>query len=358
MNKIRKYTLCLCMAVITALLMCSAVYADNYEFTISGPDSCGVDELVDVTVTLTADEALNDSDAFLVFDTDYFEYADTDFNEYDNYAGTVRLRGDFSEDSYSCSWTVTLKAINEGTAEFSISDKWVQNASGTVVTSTADGFSIEIGEGSSVSQTGGSDDEDLATEIYVESEFEFHFREPDSIPSCFEETTGTIFGMNCKVWKFNSGMQQDVDYSANADEFYAVYGYIDSEDEAAWYVYDTATEALQRLLMLQDIEVEKTPEQVVNDDASANETKGDTVDIFSDITKLIVVVFVVLVILIIVINVVFSRAEKKSRQKRVQERQRLSHEEIRQKRELERKIQEKRIQEGQSQNMRRPDDRK
>jgi len=48
--------------------------------------------------------------------------------------------------------------------------------------------------------------------------------------------------------------------------------------------------------------------------------------------------------------------EKKSRKKRIEERQRLSHEELRQKRELERRIMEKKELEerAQSQNMRRP----
>ena len=352
MNKFRKYTLCLCMAVIAALLMNLAVYADNYEFTIDGPDSCGVGDTVEVTVTLTADEELEDSDAFLVYDTDYFDYVDSDSDEYDEGNGTVRLRGSFTQDSYSCSWTVELLATEEGTAEFEITDKWVKNADGQVVTSTADGFSMEIGEAGSapVSDNG---DGDLAEAIYFDSSFSFHFAEPEEVPTCFDETTTEISGVSCKAWKFNSEMNQKVDYSADPADFYAVYGYIDSENDACWYVYDAEGDSLQRLLMLQDVEIEKTEEPVVTDEA----TEEGSPAIINNITKLMIIAFVALVVLIIVINVIFSNLEKKSRKKRIEERQRLSREELKKKREIENKIQEKRQQEAQSQNMRRPDGR-
>lgn len=352
MNKIRKYTLCFCLAVVAAMLMNMAVYADNYEFTIDGPESCGVGDTVEVTVTLTADEELEDSDAFLVYDTDYFEYVDSECEEYDEGNGTVRLRGSFSQDSYSCSWTIELLATEEGTAEFEITDKWVKNADGQVVTSTADGFSMEIGETGSAPASSDSD-EDLAEAVYFDSSFSFHFAEPEEVPDCFDETTAEISGVSCKAWKFNSEMNQKVDYSADPSDFYAVYGYIDNENDACWYVYDAEGDSLQRLLMLQDVEIEKTAEPVVTDEAGDKDSPA----IINNITQIMIIAFVVLVVLIIVINVIFSSVEKKSRKKRIEERQRLSREELRQKREIENKIQKKREQEAQSQNMRRPDGR-
>lgn len=352
MNKFRKYTLCFCLAVVAAMLMNLAVYADNYEFTIEGPENCGVGDNVQVTVTLTSDEELEDSDAFLVYDTEYFDYVDSDSDEYDEDNGTVRLRGDFSQDGYSCTWSVELLATEEGTADFEITDRWVKSAAGQVVTSTAEGLSVEISSEGSVSVSDNSD-EDLAEAIYLESSFSFHFAEPEEVPTCFDETTTEISGVSCKAWKFNSEMNQKVDYSADPADFYAVYGYIEDEKDACWYVFDTETESIQRLLMLQDVEIEKTEEPVVTDEA----TEEGSPAIINNITQLMIIAFIALVVLIIVINVIFSSLEKKSRKKRIEERQRLSREELRQKREIENKIQEKRQQEAQSQNMRRPDGR-
>lgn len=352
MNIIKKYTLCLCMAVITTLLIYTAVYAENYEFTIDGPETCGVGDTVEITVKLSSDEELEDSDAFLVYDTDYFEYVDSEAEEHDENNGTVRLRGNFDQDSYSCTWTVELLATNEGSAEFEITDKWVKNAYGQVVTSTSDTYTLEIGEEDSapVSYEG---NEDLASAVYYESSFSFHFIDPDEVPTCFDETTVEISGVTCKAWKFNSEMSQDVDYSADIDQFYAVYGYIADESDSCWYSYDTEEETFQRLVMLQNVDVEKTPEPVTETETETEESGSPA--IINNISQLIIIVFVALVILIIVVNIIFNRLEKNSRKKRIEERQRLSREELRQKREIENKIREKRDQEAQSQNMRRPD---
>lgn len=354
MNRFKKYTLCLCMAIIATLLFSMTAFADNYEFTIDGPDSCGVGDNIEITVTLSADEELADSDAFLVYDTEYFDYVDSESDEYDTDNGKVRLRGDFSADAYSTSWTITLQAKEEGEAEFDITDKWVKSAAGSVVTSTSDSFSVEIGEAGSSSDNASASDEDLASAVYMESSYSFHFTEPETVPSCFDETTAEISGVSCKAWKFNSEMSQDVDYGADVSEFYAVYGYIDDESSEGWYVYDDETAGFTRLVMLKDVDVEKTPEPVVEDTTEAAENDSSSPAIFNNITQLIIIVFIVLVVLLIVVNVIFNNLEKKSRQKRIAERQRLSREELRQKREIESKIQEKKEQEAQSQNMRRP----
>lgn len=352
MNTIKKYTLCFCVAIITAMFLCTAVYAEYYEFSIDGPETCGVGDTVEITVTLSSDEELDDSDAFLVYDTDYFEYVDSDSEEHDDYNGTVRLRGSFGQDSYSCSWTVELLATNEGSADFELTDKWVKNANGQVVTSTADTYTLDIGEAGSA-PVSDDEDADLASAVYFESSFSFHFSDPEEVPTCFDETTVDISGVTCKAWKFNSQMSQDVDYSADINQFYAVYGYIEDEADACWYSYDSEEESFQRLLMLQDVDIEKTPEPVSETENGAEDSGSPA--IINNISQLIIIVFILLVILIIVVNVIFSRLEKNSRKKRIEERQRLSREELRQKREIESKIKEKREQESQSQNMRRPD---
>lgn len=351
MNRIKKYTICLCMMIIAALFMNLAVFAEYYEFKIDGPSECGVQDTVEVTVTLSSDDELEDSDAFLVYDTAYFEYVDSECDEHDDSNGTVRLRGSFDSDSSSCSWTVKLLAKKTGSAEFEITDKWVKNGNGQVVSSTADSFTIKIGESGSAASAQGNDD-DTAEMLILDSSYTFHFTEPDTVPSCFDETTAVISGVSCKAWKFNSKMSQKAEYGSDIEEFYAVYGYIDNESDSCWYTYDTKTESLSRLLMLQDVEIEKTPEPVNEDkDSSSKEAPS----IFNNITQLMIIAIVALIVLIIVVNVIFNKMEAKSRKKRIQERQRLSREELRQKREIENKIQKKKEQEAQSQNMRRPD---
>lgn len=355
MNRISKFTLCICMTFVMSILMCSAVFAEYYEFSISADESCGVGDTVDVTIELSSDEMINDSDAFFVYDTEYFEYVESESDEHDDYAGTVRLRGDFSENSYSCTWNVTLKAISEGASEFSITDKWVQNGNSQVVSSTAESFEIEVsGEGTNTATDTGND-ADLATAVSYSKEFEFNFETPGSVPSCFEETTAEICGESCRAWKLNSGMAENVDYTADLGDFYAVYGSQDSE-EAAWYLYDSKEESFQRLVMLNDIEVEATAAPEKEEVKESDSSEKESPDIISDVIHIIIIVFIILVVLIVVINIIFNKIEKRERMRRKQERRRASHEELRQKREQERRISENQSSYGPSHNTRRPED--
>lgn len=336
MKKISKLTLFIVMIISFSVFGTMTAFAEYYKFDINADKKCAVGDELKVTIELSSDEIINDSDAYFVFDTDYFEFVDSDSEEEDASDGKVRLRGDFSENSYSCTWSVTLKAVAEGDSEFSISDKWVQNGSKQVVSSESENHDISIGKAGETSSSNTST-EDLASFVYCDKSFRFNFTEPDSVPSCFSEDSANLCGSLCKVWKLNEGMSEHVNYTADASEFYAVYGYIDEEDESAWYLFDTKEESFQRLLMLQDVEVEPTeaPTEEAKSDNS-EETKKESPAIISNVMNLIIIAFVVLVILIILVNVLFNKLEKNARRKRMEERRRASRDELAHKRYQER----------------------
>lgn len=351
MKMIKKLALILCVAVIS-LMAGTVVFAEYCEFSINGPTKCDIDEVIELTIVLESDQMLKDCDGNFYYDTDYFELVDTSSNEYDE--GKIRLRGDFSEDSYSSTWTVELRAIREGDVELSVNETWVQSDEGNTISATVTDYSIEVGEGlSDDSQTTNgenSDNSDISqvSSVSYEASFEFYFAEPATVPSCLQETTAVICGTECRAWKLNDKMSQDVAYSADSSDFYAVYGYIDSSSDACWYLYDTTENCFQRMVLLKNVEVEKA-------ESETGSTSKASFSLTDNILLIIVIIFIVLVLLIVLVNVIFGKLEAKSRQKRIQERQRLSREELNHKRAIEKKIQEKRISETESQNMKRPE---
>ena len=353
MKGLKKFTLCLSIVFAFMVLISTAVYADTV-FKIEAPESCSTGDTIKVKVILSSDETLQDSDVFLVYDENYFQFIDSEDGEHDAGAGAVRFRGDFSADSYSDEWTAEFKALKSGPAEFTISDKWVQNVNNEVVDSSAEDCTVNIAAG----EGGSSDAVVTDTGISAEISFTLHLTEPDSVPSCFSETTANLYGSTVKVWILNPKMLQDVDYTADADAFYAIYGYTKDEEDAAWYLYDTEEKTFQRLVMLQDVKVKATKEPKAD---SAN--AGSDSSIFEKLTGVMIGVFVVLVIAIIVFNVIFSRMEKKSRMQKMEERRKASREELMRKRAAERQAMlrsqqevkpDKRI-DNESQNMQRPE---
>ena len=362
MNGCKRGLLCLLAAALMLLL--TSVVSAKAVFEIETPASCGAGDTIEVKVRLQAEEALQDSDVFLVYDKSCFEFADAEDGEHDASAGTVRFRGDFSANSFGQEWTATFKAIKSGSAVFSISDKWVQDTKKNVVDASAEEVTVKItantGGNTQTNETGteGTD----GTDMYIRANVSMtlHLTEPKEVPSCFIETTANINGTSCKAWTLHEKMQEETDYGASLADYYALYGYTEKAEDAVWYLYDEKEGTFQRLLMLDNVKVKQTAAEDAQPQEDAAEEDSEGATLFEKLTGLMIGVFVILVIVIIVFNVVYSRMEKKSREKFMEERRKESRDALMKKRADERNAamrqrHEEKPEKNESQNMQRPD---